>query len=143
MEMKPAMNITCLLVYEDDSFVEKLKEVLALLPVKVKILKVLQDVDQIAEAIFQETERFVDLMLILGGVDARNTTVSSTAVKRICDERVYTLETYLCQFLAQYKDCILTSPTVGVRKRTLIVSLPQHEATLKVLPLIVEVLRGG
>lgn len=137
------MNLTCLIVGEDYSFAEKLQEVLAPLAVKVKILRALQDVDQIAELIFQETERFVDLLLILGGVDARSTTVSSTAVKRICDERVYTLETHLCQFLAQYKECILTSPTVGVRKRTLIVSLPQHEATLKVLPSILDVLKGG
>ncbi|MFN3282850.1 MAG: hypothetical protein ACK40Q_01260 [Pseudothermotoga sp.] len=137
------MNLTCLIVGEDYSFAEKLQEVLAPLAVKVKILRTLQDVDQIAELIFQETERFVDLLLILGGVDARSTTVSSTAVKRICDERVYTLETHLCQFLAQYKECILTSPTVGVRRRTLIVSLPQHEATLKVLPSIVDVLKGG
>lgn len=137
------MNLTCLIVGEDYSFVEKLQEVLAPLAVKVKILRALQDVDQIAELIFQETERFVDLLLILGGVDARSTTVSSTAVKRICDERVYTLETHLCQFLAQYKECILTSPTVGVRKTTLIVSLPQHEATLKVLPSILDVLKGG
>lgn len=137
------MNLTCLLVGENNLFVEKLQKILISLPIKAKIVKATQDVDQISEMIFEEAERSVDLLLILGGVDVRNAAVSSTAVKRICDERVYTLETHLCEFLAQYKECILTSPTVGVRKRTLIVSLPQHEAALKILPLILEALKGG
>lgn len=137
------MNFTCLIVGGDDSFVEKLEKTLVLLPVQVKIKRVPQDVDQIAELIFEEAERSVDLLLILGGVDVRSAAVSSTAVKRICDERVYTLETYLCELLAQHKECILTSPTAGMRKKTLIVSLPQHEAILKVLHLIFEALKGG
>ncbi len=137
------MKISCLLVGESSLTVEKLQSFFAQLSVQVEMIKVPQDVDQIAEMIFEQSERQVDLLLILGGVDVTNTAVSSTAVKRICDERVYTLETHLCEMLAHHKECMLTSPTVGMRKKTLIVSLPRHEVVLQIIPLICEALKGG
>ncbi len=134
------MNISCLFVDENDSLLEKLKTLMNSFSAQVSFLKVQHDVDQIAEVIFEQSEKSVDLLLILGGVDVKSKAVSSTAVKRICDERVYTLETHLCELLAQHRECILTSATVGVRKKTLIVSLPQHEIVLKIIPFLLEIL---
>lgn len=102
------------------------------------------NVDKLTELLFEHARGNVELVVVLGGVGVKTRAVSSIAVKRIADGRIYTLETYLCQFIAgNCPECMLTSPTVGIRNQTLIVSLPDHEVSLKLLDTIIDAVKRG
>lgn len=136
--------IVCIFVNTSEQFEEKVKAWFSERSIQAQYVKSDANVDRLTELLFEFARNDTKLVLIFGGVDVERKAFSSIAVKRIIDGRIYTLETYLCEYIAENcPECMLTSPTVGIRDRTLIVSLPDHEVSLKVLDVIMKALKGG
>ncbi|ABV32989.1 MULTISPECIES: hypothetical protein [Pseudothermotoga] len=137
------MKITCIFVNISEEFVKQVRNFFRLSEFNLRCVFVSNDVDEITEMIFNYAEKENDLLLVFGGVDTREGATSSIALKRICDQRVYTLETLVCEMLAREKRCLLTSPTVGMRRKTLIMCLPQDESVFNIISLAIGALKGG
>ncbi|HBT40336.1 MAG: Uncharacterized protein XD58_1260 [Thermotoga sp. 50_1627] len=137
--------IVCIFVESSEHFKERVKEWFEERKVQVRFLDSEANVDRLTELLFEHARDDTRLLLVLGGVDVRSKAVSSIALKRISDGRIYTLETYLCEYIAENcPECLLTSPTVGLRNQTIMVSLPDHEVVFKLLSVILNTLeRGG
>ncbi|AJC74789.1 hypothetical protein AJ81_06350 [Pseudothermotoga hypogea DSM 11164 = NBRC 106472] len=137
--------IVCIFVESSEHFKERVKDWFKERKMQVRFVESEANVDKLTELLFEHARDDTQLVLVLGGVDVRSRAVSSIALKRIADERIYTLETYLCEYIAENcPECLLTSPTVGLRNRTIMISLPDHEVIFKLLSLILSTLeRGG
>ncbi|WP_448534800.1 hypothetical protein [Pseudothermotoga sp.] len=136
--------IVCIFVESSERFKERVKDWFKERKVQVCFVESEANVDKLTELLFEHARDDTQLVLVLGGVDVRSRAVSSIALKRIADERIYTLETYLCEYIAENcPECLLTSPTVGLRNQTIMVSLPNSEVVLKLLEVILNALKRG
>jgi molybdopterin biosynthesis enzyme MoaB len=137
--------IVCIFVESSECFKERVKDWFKERKVQVRFVESDANVDKLTELLFEHARDDTRLLLVLGGVDVKSKAVSSIALKRISDGRIYTLETYLCEYIAENcPECLLTSPTVGLRNQTIMVSLPDHEVIFKLLGMILSTLeRGG
>ncbi|WP_448522661.1 hypothetical protein [Pseudothermotoga sp.] len=136
--------IVCIFVESSERFKGRVKDWFKERKVQVRFVESEANVDRLTELLFEHARGDTQIVLVLGGVDVRSRAVSSMAVKRIADERIYTLETYLCEYIAENcPECLFTSPTVGVRDQTVMVSLPDNEVVLKLLEVILDALKGG
>ncbi|WP_448516828.1 hypothetical protein [Pseudothermotoga sp.] len=136
--------IVCIFVESSERFKERVKDWFKERKVQVRFVESEANVDKLTELLFEHARDDTQIVLVLGGVDVRSRAVSSIAVKRIADERIYTLETYLCEYIAENCfECMLTSPTVGLRNQTIMVSLPDNEVVLKLLEVILNTLKRG
>lgn len=136
--------VVCIFVDTSKEFQEKVKNWFEERSIETIYVEADANVDKLTELLFEHARKNVQLVLLLGGVDIKSMAMSSIAVKRIVDERIYTLETYLCQYIAENcPECMLTSPTVGLRGESIIVSLPDHEVSLKLIDVILNALKRG
>ncbi|MCS7175317.1 hypothetical protein [Pseudothermotoga sp.] len=136
--------IVCIFVESPSNFKEKVRTQLEEQFFDTRYLETEANVDKLTELLFEHAQGNVELVIVLGGVDIKTRAISSIAVERIVDGRIYTLEKYLCQLIAEScPECLLTSPTVGVRNQTLIVSLPNHDISLKLLNVVIDAVKKG